>query len=230
MHLKRTILCMLLVPVCLAADIVVKQDENGKIVITNTGSTTQSFKIRSKKKSTPSTETANSFTVPTQYLLKIRKLATKHQLREDLIVAVIRAESSFNPQAVSHKGAAGLMQLMPDTAKQYGVTNRFDPDQNLDAGIKHLSYLYSKYNKNIPITLAAYNAGEEAVKKYEGIPPYRETKGYIQRAMKYMGMRYSEHFASGSNTTIYKYKTADGRTVISDTPPAYPNGKVEIFR
>ena len=219
-----------MLPASITAEIVVKQDKNGKIVITNTGPASQSFKTRNAKSGASSTKRRTSFNIPSQYLTRIRNLASKHNVREDLIVAVIRAESSFNPQALSHKGAAGLMQLMPDTAKQYGVTNRFDPEQNLTAGVQHLSYLYSKYKKNIPLTLAAYNAGEEAIKKYKGIPPYKETKGYIKRAMKYMSMRYSHYFSSGANTTIYKYKTADGRTVISDTPPANPHGKVEIFR
>ena len=221
---------MLALPVLISADIVVKQDEKGKIVITNTDSASPAFNVRRSKSRNSTSKRKKSFKVPDYYLGKIRRLASVHNVREDLIVAVIRAESSFNPNALSHKGAVGLMQLMPDTAKQYGVTNRFDPDQNLKAGVKHLSYLYSKYKKNIPLTLAAYNAGEEAVKKYKGIPPYKETKGYIRRAMKYMGMRYSPFFSSGANTTIYKYKTADGRTVISDTPPAKPHGKVEIFK
>jgi soluble lytic murein transglycosylase-like protein len=220
----------LALPFLIGADIVVKQDENGKIVITNTGSSSPANKIRKARSSKSRSNRKKTFQVPDRYLGKIRRLASMHEVREDLVVAVIRAESSFNPNALSHKGAAGLMQLMPDTARQYGVTNRFDPDQNLKAGVQHLSYLYSKYKKNIPLTLAAYNAGEEAVKKYKGIPPYKETKGYIKRAMKFMGMRYSPFFSSGANTTIYKYKTADGRTVISDTPPAQPHGKVEIFK
>ena len=83
------------------------------------------------------------------------------------------------------------MQLMKDTALQYGVFNRYNADENLEAGVKHLKYLYQKYKSNIPLTLAAYNAGEESVRKYNGIPPYPETKQYIRRVMSLMGMSYT---------------------------------------
>ena len=102
-----------------------------------------------------------------------------------------KAESSFNPFAVSPKGAVGIMQLMKDTARQYGVINRYNAQENIEAGVRHLKYLYEKFQGNIPLTLAAYNAGEEAVSKYNGVPPYRETKKYIRRVMSLMGMSYT---------------------------------------
>jgi soluble lytic murein transglycosylase-like protein len=210
------------------ADIVVKQDKDGKIIVTNVPSVSSALNarvrfLRSKK-------AASSSSVPASYYTKIKQLSKKYQLREDLIIAVARAESSFDPFAVSHKGAVGLMQLMPDTARRYGVINRFNVDQNLEAGVKHLKYLYEKYKKNLSLTLAAYNAGEEAVKKYNGIPPYRETRAYVRRAMKYMGLTYSSFFARQPNSTLYKYTTADGRTVITDTPPSGIEAKVEVIR
>ena len=121
------------------------------------------------------------------------------------------------------------MQLMNDTAKQYGVSNRYNIDQNLEAGVKHLKYLYNKYNRRLPLTLAAYNAGEEAVKKYRGIPPFKETRTYIRRVMRYMGLGYSSFFSPRSRSKIYKYKTKEGKIVISDSIPVKTQGKIEII-
>ena len=97
----------------------------------------------------------------------------------------MHTESYFNPKAKSHKGATGLMQLMPQTAALYGIRNLRDPHQNLEAGVQHLRYLMAKYPTNLAHVLAAYNAGEEAVHKYQGIPPYNETRRYIQKVMLY---------------------------------------------
>ncbi len=109
----------------------------------------------------------------------IKRSARIHGVEEELVKAVIRQESGFNPMAISHKGARGLMQLMPQTAKIYGVQNIFDPVENIDAGTKHLAYLINKYNGNKKLALAAYNAGSTAVKNYNGIPPFKETTHYV---------------------------------------------------
>jgi soluble lytic murein transglycosylase-like protein len=205
----------------LYAEIIVKQDKDGNLTITN--DYTKSYKKnRSKKRSARGITFVNSAKskVPTKYLLKIRRLAKKYGVKDSLIIAVCRAESAFNPFAVSRKGAVGLMQLMPDTARQYGVVDRYNAEQNLDAGIRHLKYLNKKYNNNLPLVLAAYNAGEEAVKRYKGIPPYKETKNYVKIVMRYMGMTYgSGFFATKTSTKIYQYKTKDGRNVITDSYP-----------
>jgi soluble lytic murein transglycosylase-like protein len=103
-----------------------------------------------------------------------------------LVKAVIRAESAFNPKAVSRAGAAGLMQLMPGTAAQYGVYDRFDPAANIDAGTRHLRGLLDMFNNDLMLALAAYNAGEGAVMKYGNtIPPYAETRTYVNRVLSY---------------------------------------------
>ena len=99
-----------------------------------------------------------------------------------LIEAVIGVESSHNRKAVSHKGAQGLMQLMPDTASRFGVADPFDPAQNLRGGTSYLAWLYQRY-QDWPLALAAYNAGEGAVDKYGGIPPYRETQDYVSKVL-----------------------------------------------
>jgi hypothetical protein len=208
----------------LCAELIVRQDKNGHIVLTNTIDASQ---VRKNKITfLPS---SHSTTIPTQYKNKIQSLSETHDLREDLVIAVAKAESSFNPFAVSPKGAVGLMQLMKSTAEQYGVFNRYNADDNLEAGVKHLKFLYDKYNGNIPLTLAAYNAGEEAVKKYNGVPPYPETKQYIRRVMSLMGMSYAFSATVRPKMKIYKYTSPCGKTIITDTLPAEISGRIEVL-
>jgi soluble lytic murein transglycosylase-like protein len=109
----------------------------------------------------------------------------KFDVDESLVKAVIFTESYFNPNATSKKGASGLMQLMPATAEKYGVKDLYNPRQNIIAGIQHLKYLLSRYPYKLKFAIAAYNAGENAVDKYNGIPPYKETQGYVKKVMKH---------------------------------------------
>ena len=109
--------------------------------------------------------------------------AGKYSVDVDLVKAVIKAESNFNHKAISKKGAKGLMQLMPKTALSLGVSDCFHPGDNIDGGIRHLSYLIGLYDGDLPLTLAAYNAGEAAVAKYRGIPPYAETRTYVRQVL-----------------------------------------------
>ena len=113
----------------------------------------------------------------------ISQVSHRHSMDVALVKAVIHTESYFNVKATSRVGASGLMQLMPQTAKIYGVRDIYDPVENLEAGVKHLRYLMNKYNNNLRHALAAYNAGEEAVFKYDGIPPYEETQNYVQKVL-----------------------------------------------
>jgi hypothetical protein len=110
--------------------------------------------------------------------------ARKYALPRSLVRAVARAESAFNPAAVSAKGAQGVMQLMPGTARELGVRNAFDPAENIDAGARLLRLLLEKYDGRVAEALAAYNAGQGAVTRHKGVPPYRETRGYIRRIVK----------------------------------------------
>ncbi|MEF8705835.1 MAG: lytic transglycosylase domain-containing protein [Candidatus Accumulibacter sp. UW27] len=110
----------------------------------------------------------------------IEHYARLHQVEPELVAAVVGVESGYNPRALSPRGAAGAMQLMPATAAHYGVTDRHDPAQNIEAGVRHLKYLLDQHQGNVPLALAAYNAGQGAVARHGGrIPPYRETLLYV---------------------------------------------------
>ncbi len=143
----------------------------------------------------------------------VEKAATRHGVDADLIHAVIRAESNYDQFAISDKGALGLMQLTPTTAALYGVGNVFDPAQNIDGGTRYLKELINLYGGKTALVLAAYNAGQEAVRKYQGIPPYKETRDYIGRVQA--------QFAQSQvrvRKPIYKYRDASGRWVLTDDP------------
>lgn len=115
----------------------------------------------------------------------VEEAARAHQVDPALLHAVITAESGYNPGAVSHKGAVGLMQLMPETARRYGVENSLDPAQNIQGGTRYLSDLLQMFNNNIELAVAAYNAGENAVIRHGyTIPPYRETLAYVPKVLK----------------------------------------------
>ena len=113
----------------------------------------------------------------------ISKYADKNGLDEDFVKAVINQESGFNPNATSHCGAMGLMQLMPSTAQGLGVTNAYDVEQNIQGGTKYLKGLMDRFGNDKQLALAAYNAGPNAVKKYGGIPPYAETQNYVKKVL-----------------------------------------------
>lgn len=133
-----------------------------------------------------STAYANSLAGANEYTAIIEKAATTYQIPAKLIAAVIKQESNFNPTVVSHAGGAqGLMQLMPTTAQYLGVTNAFDPEQNIMAGAKYLRQMLDKFNNDPTLALAAYNAGASRVTKYGGIPPFKETQNYVKKVMNY---------------------------------------------
>ena len=148
----------------------------------------------------------------------IEKYAQQHGISTDLVRAVIKAESAFNPYAISPKGAMGLMQLMPSTAATYGVLNPFDPEENIRAGVAYLKHLLDRYDQKVDLALAAYNAGPGAVDKYgETIPPYRETRNYVRKIISVTPI------SVGPSKVIYKIvELIDDREV-----PRYSDQKPE---
>ena len=120
--------------------------------------------------------------------------AEKYNVDPDLVKAVIMAESSFNPSAVSSKGAVGLMQIMPDTAESLGVKDLFNPEDNVDGGVKYLKWLLNQFDGNTVLAVAAYNAGRTKVRKYQGVPPYKTTRYYVKKVFEYY-----EHYQGAEN-------------------------------
>ena len=114
----------------------------------------------------------------------IEEVATQHGVAPKLVAAIVAVESQFNPRAVSRRGAEGLMQLMPETAATLEVDDPFDPRDNIDGGVRHLKRLMKRFHNDLPLVLAAYNAGEQAVINHRGIPPYRETRQYVVRVLR----------------------------------------------
>ena len=115
------------------------------------------------------------------YQAEIAAAAREFGVEEAVVRAIIHAESSFNPMALSHAGAQGLMQLMPPTARRFGVSNSYDPSQNIRGGVKYLSWQLKRFDGNLRLAAAGYNAGEGAVDRHGGVPPYKETQRYVER-------------------------------------------------
>jgi len=157
----------------------------------------------------------------------IDRAAALHGVSPAIVEAVMAVESSYNPRAVSHKGAMGLMQLMPDTAARYGVKDAFDPEQNILGGTKYLSFLLRLFQGNVDLACAAYNAGEKVVQRYGGVPPYRETQQYVQKIRRRLGHTDAPLPAATPTPkppfVFYTWMDARGVLNVSQTPP--PKGQ-----
>lgn len=155
----------------------------------------------------------------------IESHASNLRVRTDLVRAVIQVESAFNPRAVSNKGAMGLMQLMPATARQFGVRNAFDPGENVRGGVAYLRQLLDRYNGDERLALAAYNAGPGAVDRYgQTVPPYAETRDYVSRINGLAGTKNTTVKAVGASATVRIYRVVEvveGREIVkyTDQPP-----------
>ncbi|SRR5216683_6790957 len=153
-----------------------------------------------------------------RYVTEIKDASGRYGVPERLVQAVIRVESAFNPRAVSIRGAQGLMQLMPETASLLGVRNSFDPQQNIDGGVRHLRGLIDRFGNDLPMALAAYNAGEKAVVTYRGIPPFAETRDYVTRVLYYY-YDGSTNGLAGAPTAVYRTVGDDGTIIYTNIPP-----------
>jgi soluble lytic murein transglycosylase-like protein len=149
----------------------------------------------------------------------IDQAAARHNVDPNLVRAVVKVESNFNPNAVSRKGAMGLMQLMPSTARSLKVKNPFDPEQNVDAGVRHLKKLLESYGGDVKLTLAAYNAGSGAVARSAGVPHYLETQNYVRRItnLYYGGFDLSRTAGAFSRDPVRVQRDARGVLYISNT-------------
>jgi soluble lytic murein transglycosylase-like protein len=149
----------------------------------------------------------------------VKYFAQKYGIDSALIHSIIKTESNYDSQAISPKGAKGLMQLMPETAKLYGVKNVFDPEENIEGGVRYIKDLVKTYKRRTDLVLAAYNAGQEAIAKYGGrIPPYPETKNYIKKVKS----DYSKPWILiRKRTKIYQCKNNKGQVVLTNDPYQY---------
>jgi len=148
----------------------------------------------------------------------IDKAASRHNVDPNLVRALVKVESNFNPNAVSRKGAMGLMQLMPQTARQLNVSNPFNPEENVDAGVRHLKRLLESYGGDVQLSVAAYNAGSGAVARSSGIPRYAETRNYVRRITSlYGGNLGSNYFGGASREPVKVQRDARGVLYISNT-------------
>lgn len=145
-----------------------------------------------------------------RYGAYVRDAAEKHGLDEKLIHSIIQVESGYDPAAVSAKGAVGLMQLIPETASRYGVLDVFDPQQNIEAGVRYLKDLFSLYRNDLRSVLAAYNAGPEAVKKHKGVPPFPETTRYVRKVLRlYKGL------GGTAGGRLYSFRDSQGKVLLT---------------
>jgi soluble lytic murein transglycosylase-like protein len=185
--------CILLLADFAAAGIYRYEDENGVIHFSNCPRDPQ-FKLYIREsnedvgaepaESPPSMNMVN-IVDSKNFDFLISELARKYEIDFALVKAMIRAESGFNPYAVSRKGARGLMQLMPETALRMNVSNCFNPKENIEGGVRYLKYLLSLFNNDLRLSLAAYNAGENIVSQLGTIPPYRETVDYVRKVLSF---------------------------------------------
>jgi soluble lytic murein transglycosylase-like protein len=149
----------------------------------------------------------------------VRQIAARHSLPPELLHSVIQVESNYNPLAVSNKGAQGLMQLIPSTARRFGVSDVFDPVDNITGGARYLQYLLDLYHNDYALALAAYNAGEGAVARYGGIPPYPETRNYVESVARRL---------KGKQPAAADPKNAEQKPAAAEAKAAGPNHIQEI--
>ena len=200
-------------------EVLVRVDKNGKKVFYNIPPKV----IKSNFQFKPGNTTALKYSKRAgEYTPLIEKACTKYNVDPDLVKAVIQVESAYNSEARSHAGAMGLMQLMPGTAERFGVKQIYDPNENVHGGVQYLKFLLTLFNNDLPLAVAAYNAGEGAVQRFKGIPRYTETQNYVRKVLTLYG---KEGYASSgplpvAPKTIYKYMDSKGILNFTTQRPA----------
>jgi soluble lytic murein transglycosylase-like protein len=227
--LLATLLCAL-TPSLAQAQLYSWRDATGRLIISDTpkSPSAQTYSVAYIGKAFGVTKQVVSRRA-TEYDALISEHSAQHALNPDFVRAVIQAESAFNPRARSIKGAMGLMQLMPSTAAEYRVTNAYDPVQNIRAGVAYLKSLMTRFNDDVSLALAAYNAGPGAVEKYgRTVPPYKETRNYVARIKSNSGdgaavppnrLFRSVEIVDGHEKVRYTNKPVAGSTVVPVTGP-----------
>ncbi len=213
--------------VILGQEIIKVQTPQGRRMYSNTEEVYRLLPKNFDKRVNPLLLTSKDDSEPSPKLKElIHKVSEQHGVDPELVQAVAKVESNFNPYAISSRGALGVMQLVPETAKRFGVVNNFDAEQNIQGGVKFLKFLLGMFPDNLPHVLAAYNAGENAVVKYKGIPPYPETQDYVKRITKLYKKRSNFLIASNSipgesDKKIISYRDDSGRTIFSNVESEY---------
>ena len=228
---KRRLHAMLLVGLVLLwagpalGEIYYRIDENGIAHFTNAPTTSESRLLQ------PGVLPAATRLTPATVAELIQAFATEHDVDPALIEAVIQVESNFNRKAVSRKGAQGLMQLMPSTIWRLSVGDAYDPHENIGAGVRYLRRLLDRFQGDLILALAAYNAGENAVLRYKGVPPYQETRDYVAKVLSLYQRRQGERITNGAIKVVAQvaaapppppslYKAeASGTILYSNIPP-----------
>lgn len=199
LHVKSALcglILLLVLPPAVRADIYKYVDANGVVHFTNTPTSNQ-YKLYLKERRAPVSRSASSTIISPVIAPIISRHAAAFRLEEALVRAVIKAESGYNPRAVSKKGALGLMQLMPDTARLMKVGDPLDVEENIRGGSRYLRLMLDEFNGDLDLALAAYNAGPNAVRRHGGIPPYEETRTYVNRVKTYM-----QNYRQGKDTWL----------------------------
>ena len=228
MRLLVAIVAILVTSPALAGSLYKYVDESGNVIFSNIGAERtrkpeppRPAQMTSAKPATPDTAQISPEEL---YGPLIEQMSKKHSVDSSLIRTIIRVESNFDPDAVSHKGCKGLMQLKPETATRFGVTDILDPSQNIEGGTKFLKFLLDFFKNDISLVAAGYNAGENAVTRWGGIPPYRETRNYVRKVKAlYTPPEPPTTVAAVEdqppiNRKIYRVVQPDGSVLFTNTP------------